>query len=108
MRAGPPTLLPLFAALILGCGRTMTEEDCHKVGENMLAAWELEAKKAQPPEGTTADKAFGVLKSEQQKLASEWAAECKKELVGRRVDKQEMDCLLASKTLDQISKCAER
>jgi hypothetical protein len=115
----PPPAAPVgrgaaFAALAValalagaGCGKTMTEEDCRKVGESMQAAWEAEVKKATPPEGTGAEKAAGVLKTEKDRLISEWTAECKKELQGRRVDAKEMDCLLAAKTLDQLAKCSE-
>jgi hypothetical protein len=86
----------------------VTEDDCRKVGENMQQAWQAEAKKAAPLEGTGAEKAAGVLKTEEERLASEWAAECKKELLGRRVDAKEIDCLLAARSLDQITKCSER
>jgi len=44
-------LLPLLVALLLapGCGRTMTEDDCRKIGESLQKAWDAEAKKAAPP-----------------------------------------------------------
>jgi hypothetical protein len=96
------------ALLAAGCGRTMTEEDCRRIGETMQAAWLAEVKKAAPPESPTSAKAAGVLKSEEERLVSEWTAECKKELQGRRIDAKEMSCLLAAKTLEQLTKCAER
>ncbi|MCC6558375.1 MAG: hypothetical protein IT372_36005 [Polyangiaceae bacterium] len=105
---GVLALAALVALAAAGCGRSMTEDDCRKVGENMRQAWEAEAKKAAPIEGTGAEKAAGVVKSEQEKLLSEWLSECKKELQGRRVDAKEMDCLLAAKTLDEITRCSER
>jgi hypothetical protein len=100
--------LTLLAPLAAGCGKTMTEDDCRRIGEHLTQAWDAEAKKAAPTEGEAAEKASGVLKSEQEKLLNEWAAECKKDFAGRRVDANEMDCILAAKTLEQITKCAER
>jgi hypothetical protein len=94
-------------ALAAGCGRTMSEEDCRKIADSLQQAWKEEAKKAAPAAGPAAEKAAGVVRSEEEKLVSEWTAECKKDLVGRRIDSTEFQCLLAAKTLAQISKCAE-
>ena len=98
----------LVAALAAaGCGRTVTEDDCRKIGDTLQQAWQAEAKKATPLEGTGAEKAAGVLKAEEERLVSEWAAECKREIQDRRVDAKEMDCLLASKTLEQVTRCSK-
>jgi hypothetical protein len=94
-------------ALLAGCGRTMTEADCAKIAENLQQAWREEAKKASPTDAAAAEKAAGVLRIEEERLVSEWTAECKKDLVGRRVEAEEIECLLAAKTLEQIGKCAE-
>lgn len=97
----------LLAGLLAGCGRTVTEDDCVKIRENMREAWTAESKKA--AEGTPAPERTTVLvKVEGEKLVTDWMGECKKELMGRRVDPREMDCLLKSKTIAEINKCAEQ
>jgi hypothetical protein len=103
-----PSLLVVLAAVALGgCGRTMTDDDCKKVADNMLTVWQAEAKKSAPESGPGVEKAAAVIKSEGEKLVGEWSAECKKELVDRRVDPRELDCLLGAKSIEQINKCAE-
>lgn len=93
--------------LVAGCGKTMTEDDCNKVAANMRDVWSAEAKKAAPAEGPAAEKASVVIKSEGEKIVGDWLLECKKELMGRRVDPKEMDCLLGAKSIAEINKCAE-
>jgi hypothetical protein len=97
----------VFGACALGCGKTITDDDCKKITENMRDVWATEAKKAAPTDGAGAEKAAGVIRAEGDKLTADWSAECKKELLGRRVDPKEMDCLLKAKSVDQITKCAE-
>jgi len=99
-----PLLLALLATLS-GCGRTLAEDDCHKIADHLREVWQSEAKTASPPEG--ADRASAVIKSEGDKLVADWTAECKKELLGRRVESKEIDCLLAAKTIAQVTKCSE-
>jgi hypothetical protein len=93
--------------LVASCGRTVTEEDCTHIKDNMRAAWDAECKKATPADGAGAEKAAAVVKAEGERLASDWMAECKKELMGRRVEPKEMDCLLQAKSLGAIGKCSE-
>src|SRR5947209_1170886 len=50
-----PALL-LFAALATGCGKTVTDDDCRKIGENMFAVWQSEAAKAASSDGADSDK----------------------------------------------------
>src|ERR1700761_4012228 len=89
----------------IGCGKTITDDDCKKITDNMREVWATEAKKAAPAEGSAgADKATGVIKDEGDKLSADWSAECKKELLGRRVDPKEMECLLKAKSIEQITK----
>jgi hypothetical protein len=97
----------LVTVAALGCGRTVTEEDCTQIKDNMRAAWTAEAKKAAPEGGAGAEKAAGVVRSEGDKLVADWMAECKKELMGRRVEPKEMDCLLHAKTIADINKCGD-
>lgn len=73
----------------------------------MRDVWLAEAKKAAPAEGVPADKAQAVIKSETEKLASDWAATCKKELEGRRIDPKEMSCVLKAASIEEIHRCAE-
>jgi hypothetical protein len=104
-----PLALLCLAVLpaLAGCGRTVSEDDCTHIRDNMRAAWTAEAKKAAPTDGAIADKAAAVVRSEGDKLVSDWMAECKKELMGRRVDPKEMDCLFKAKTVADINKCSE-
>ena len=94
----------ILLVTVAGCGRTVTEADCTQIKDNMRAAWTAEAKKA-APEG--ADKASAVVRSEGERLVGDWMAECKKELMGRRVEPKEMDCLLQAKSIGEINKCSE-
>src|SRR4051794_28553671 len=91
---------------VCACGQTVSEDDCVKIKENMREAWAAESKKA-AGEGPGADKASAVIKSEGEKLVVDWMAECKKELMGRRVDPKEMDCLRQARTIAAINKCSE-
>lgn len=94
--------------LLAGCDRTMTEEDCRRIGETMRAAWAEEAKKVSPAGSDRSEKAAVVIEAEGEKLSSEWTSDCKRELVGRVVDSSELDCISRSKTLDELSRCAAR
>lgn len=100
------TVRALLLALVLsGCGRTVTEDDCVKIKENMRDAWAAESKRA-AENGPAPEKATAVVNAEGAKLVSDWMGECKKELMGRRVDPKEMDCLLKARTIGEINKCA--
>jgi hypothetical protein len=98
-------LLGLVALAAAGCGKTVTEEDCKKLGDNMREVWMAEAKKA-AASGAGEAKANAVIHAEADKLVSDWSAECKKELAGRRVDAKEMSCLYAAKSIADVNRCA--
>jgi hypothetical protein len=98
--------LLLSVVVLAGCGRTVSADDCLKIRQNMHDAWVTESKKA-ASDGPGADKANAAVKAEGEKLVDDWMVECKKELMGRRVDTKEMDCLLRAKTIAQINKCSE-
>jgi hypothetical protein len=98
--------LGLLLLSVTACGRTVSEDDCVKIKENMRDAWAAESKKA-AGDGPGADKASAVIKSEGEKLVTDWMAECKKDLIGKRVEQKELDCLLGAKTIAQINKCSE-
>jgi hypothetical protein len=95
----------------------VTEADCTDIKENMHAAWSAEAKKVAPvslvdtprppADPASADRAGAVIRAEGDRLVNDWMSECKKELMGRRVEPKEMDCLLHAKTIDAITKCTE-
>jgi hypothetical protein len=97
--------LPLLV-LLAGCGRTVTEDDCLKIKDNMRAAWAAGAKRA-AGDGPVAEKASAVIKAEEEKLVADWMGECKKELMGRRVEPKEMECLFKARTIAEVNKCAE-
>jgi hypothetical protein len=109
-RRRPPALLLVCAAALLwlgGCGRTLTDEDCRKITDNLREAWQAESQKAAAAEGAKSDKAAAAIKTEGDKLVAEWSFDCKKELEGRRVDPKEVDCLRQARTIEQINKCSE-
>jgi hypothetical protein len=93
--------------MLLGCGRVMTVEDCSQIKDNMAVAWATAAGGALDPDASVPERARIVVAAEGQNLVTEWMATCKEELVGRRVDPQELRCTLRARTLAAISKCAE-
>jgi hypothetical protein len=102
--------MPAVACVLLtaGCARTVTEDDCREIGSAVKAAWEAEVKQAAPAAGEpAATNATVVLDSEGKKLASEWTADCRRQLMGRPVDSKELSCLTRSKTLEELGQCAE-
>ena len=48
-----------------------------------------------------------MVKGEGDRLANDWMTECRKDLIGKRAEPKEMDCLLRAKTIAQITKCSE-
>jgi hypothetical protein len=104
-----PLFVVLATAALAGCGRTVTEADCEQIKKNMREAWELEAAKATSAAtpGPGADKATAVIGKEREALLADWGAECKQQLVGRRVEPDEMKCLLSAQTIAAISGCAK-
>jgi len=104
----------IWVLAVAGCGRTVTEADCTQIKDNMRAAWSAEARKATPADpanagGTpgVAERSAAVIRSEGDKLVTDWMSECRKELMGRRVEPKEMECLLQAKTIGDINKCSE-
>ena len=89
------------------CGRTVNEDDCKRIGDNLETVWVAESKKIAPAEGAAVDKANAVIKTEGDKVQADWAAQCKKELIGRRVDPKEVECLESATSIDAINKCQE-
>lgn len=89
-----------------GCGRKVGEADCRKVADHLGEIWKAEAK-AEETDGPGKDKAQDVIRQEGERLSREWVEECRKDLVGKRVEEKELACLLATKTMGDVQKCAE-
>jgi hypothetical protein len=116
-RARPRAWLPAFAlalatlaslAPVYGCGKTLSDEDCGKVADNLRAIWTAEAKRAATAQNTPSDKGALVIKSEGDKLVADWTTECKRDLVGHRIDERDVTCLLQAKSIEQVNACGAR
>jgi hypothetical protein len=99
-------LLVLASAVLGGCTKTMSEEDCRTIGEGMRAAWAAEAKRVGSAAKGGPGKASVVIDSEGERLSSEWTSDCKRELAGSKVDPGELGCLTRAKTLEELRRCA--
>jgi hypothetical protein len=96
----------LLLLVVTGCGKTMNDEDCRRLGAGLRDVWVAEAARAALSNGTTNDKARGVMASQADKLVADWSAGCKKELEGRKVNAKEVDCLFKAKTIADVGQCA--
>lgn len=95
------------AGLLLGgCGRTMTEADCERVGKHMRALWDAEAKESLPDDAKGNERAEIVIKGEGDRVVSEWTTLCRREIEGRRIESAEVDCILAAKSIAAVQQCA--
>ena len=103
MLAGGVLLASMAGA---GCGRKVSEGDCRKVAEHLGGVWTAEAKKEET-EGPGKEKAADVIRQEGERFTREWMDDCKKDLVGKRVEEKELACLLETKTLADIQSCTE-
>lgn len=97
--------LAAASALAAGCDRTLTKDDCDRVGAHMRKVWDAEARAVAPGGEAAHDKAVSVIRSEGDRMSRDWTDQCKKELEGQRVDDGEIDCLLAAPTLAAIQEC---
>jgi hypothetical protein len=105
----PTALLALLAAAplaLVACGTTVSEEDCRAISNNLRDTWKAETKDA-PREGPTAEKAAGVIRSEGEKLAADFASECRTKLVGQEISGKELECLRGAKTLAELRGCSK-
>ncbi len=96
----------VFGGASAGCGRKVSEGDCRKVSDHLGEIWKSEAK-AEEADGPGKEKAQDVIRQEGERLTREWVEECRKDLVGKRVEEKELTCLLATKTMGDVQKCAE-
>ena len=88
------------------CGKTMTSSDCGRVGDHLRAVWDSEAGLALPADVPKSERAQNAIRGEGEKMQTEWLAQCRRELEGRKVDEKEVDCLMAAKTIEAIQGCA--
>ncbi len=105
-----PVAALAFVVSGAGCGRTMSQADCEKVGNHMREVWDSDVKANAPsvPEGAAQDLAQLVIKNHRERIGSEWMNQCRRELEGRHVDEKELDCIMKSKTIADVQSCATR
>ena len=89
-----------LGAVLGGCGRSMTLSDCERVGKHMREVWDSDAGP------TKDDRAKLVIKTEGDRMQEQWLAECKREIEGRKIDENEISCILGAKTIAAIQACA--
>jgi len=102
-------VLASLVGSLSGCERTVKREDCDAIAASMHRVWtaEVQASVEKNKKDVPADRAKEVIKTEGEKMKAEWAAECKKEVMGRRADPKEIECLLKVKSFDEVAKCGE-
>lgn len=92
--------------LAAGCSsKTMTSDDCRRVGAHIRKVWDTDAEKAAPEKGPRSERAMNAIKSEGDRIETEWRSTCERELEGRKVDPQEVDCVLGATTSAELQKC---
>jgi hypothetical protein len=106
LRSALLAICGLCAVAGAGCGRKLSDGDCRRVADHLGEVWAAEAKKEEA-EGPGKEKAAEVIRQEGERLAREWVDDCKKDMVGKRVEEKELGCLLAAATMADIQKCAE-
>ena len=95
----------LAGAALAACGKTMTASDCERVGKHMREVWDAEAEASAPEKGPKSERAKHTIKSVGEKMQTDWRSQCERELEGRKVDEQEVDCILGSKTTADLQRC---
>lgn len=96
-----------FAALSFGagCGRTMTESDCERIGNHLREVWDNDVK-ASSNSGEASEVGMVIVKNHRGKIGDEWMNQCRRELEGRKVDKAELDCVMKASTISAVQACA--
>ena len=99
--------LSVFCVVLAGCGKTMTEGDCERVGKHLAEVWDADVQATEPvDDGPKSERAKLVLSGERERMKGDWMTQCKRELDGRKVDEKELECLMAAKTVADIQGCA--
>lgn len=107
MRPSALALSAIAIAALSGCGgKTLTEDDCKQIDAKMREVWQAESQKAAASAEVKSDKGAAVVKTEGDKLGPDWMAECKKDLVGKRADQKELDCMFSAKSIADLNKCS--
>ena len=94
-----------LSVVAAGCDRTVTKDDCDRVGTHMRKVWDAEARSTAPQGEPAIDKAVTVIKAEGDRMSRDWTEQCKKELEGQRVDPRELECLFGAYTIAAIQEC---
>ncbi len=107
MKRGVGVLIGAFAALSLvaGCGRTMSESDCERIGNHLREVWDNDVK-ASSASTDASEVGMVIVKNHRGKIGDEWMNQCRRELEGRRVDKTELDCVMKASTIADVQSCA--
>lgn len=95
-----------MCAALTSCGRKVSDADCRKIADHLGEVWTTEAH-ADETDGPGKEKASEVIRQEGDRFARDWVDGCKKDLVGKRVEEKDLACLLATKTMADVQKCAE-
>jgi hypothetical protein len=101
------TLTAVVALVSGSCGKTMTETECTRVGEHLRSVWDAEVAAAKPTAGAEAsERAKLVASGERERVVTEWTLQCRRELLGRRVESTEIDCVLRSRSIADVRACS--
>jgi hypothetical protein len=103
--AGLGAVVP-FVALVGGCQKTMTVDDCDRIGRHIREVWDDEMEVGAPEPYARSARAVHAIKSEGDRMETEWRSICERELEGRKVDTTEVECILGAKTTAAIQDCA--
>ncbi len=117
MRSPPPCLVRprvlaslaacgALAVALTGCGRKVNDADCRKIADHLGEVWTAEAK-SEETDGPGKEKAVDVIRQEGDRFTRDWMEGCKRDLVGKRVEEKDLGCLLGTKTMADVQKCAE-
>jgi len=102
-RARRLLVVGVVALALTGCGkRTLSEQDCEAVRDQLEAAWMADGNQAASAAKTEEFKRF--VKDEAQRIGERWMAQCRP-MVGQQVDSGEYECLLDAKTIDEVMGC---
>lgn len=98
--------LAVLTAGALGCGRTMTQSDCERIGGHLREVWDNDVKATAANASDDSEVGLVIVKSHRGKIGEEWMNQCRRELEGRRVDKKELDCVMKASTIADVQACA--
>ncbi len=95
--------LLLAASALTACDeRTLVEADCVNIQKRLEAAWERDAVAAQRK--ATTDVFLKFVRAEKGRVGADWLRKCAP-LVGQDVSPEELACLAAVDTIDDVYEC---